>query len=64
MWMDKLHFTSQTFLRNTPMSKVEKSVQRQETKSQSSAPKYRELSDAELEVVCGGSMLFNAFIKN
>ncbi|MBD2618178.1 MULTISPECIES: hypothetical protein [unclassified Synechocystis] len=46
------------------MSKVEKSVQRQETKSQSSAPKYRELSDAELEVVCGGSMLFNAFIKN
>jgi len=36
------------------MSKVEKSVQRQETKSQSIAPKYRELSNTELEVVCGG----------
>jgi hypothetical protein len=36
------------------MSKVEKSVQVQETKSQSTAPKYRELSDAQLEVVCGG----------
>ncbi|MBE9203302.1 hypothetical protein IQ218_07375 [Synechocystis salina LEGE 06099] len=36
------------------MSKIEKSVQRQETKFQSTAPKYRELSDSELEVVCGG----------
>ncbi|QUS60437.1 hypothetical protein IQE94_13595 [Synechocystis sp. PCC 7339] len=36
------------------MFKVEKSVQRQETKFQSSATKYRELSDAQLEVVCGG----------
>jgi hypothetical protein len=43
------------------MSKIEKSVQRQETKSQSTAPKYRELSDSELEVVCGGSIPgFNA----
>jgi hypothetical protein len=46
------------------MSKVEKSVQVQETKTQSIAPKYRELSDSELEVVCGGTGLFNAFIKN
>jgi hypothetical protein len=46
------------------MSKIEKSAQVQETKKQSIAPKYRELSDSELEVVCGGSMLFNAFIKN
>jgi hypothetical protein len=36
------------------MFKVENSVQPQETKSQSSATKYRELSDAQLEVVCGG----------
>jgi len=36
------------------MSKVEKSVQRPETKSQSISPKYRELSNTELEVVCGG----------
>jgi hypothetical protein len=38
------------------MSKVEKSVQVQETKSQSTAPKYRELSDTQLEVVCGGGI--------
>jgi len=35
-------------------SVVEKSVQRQETQSQSITPKYRELSNTELEVVCGG----------
>jgi len=35
-------------------SVVEKSVQRQATQSQSIAPKYRELSNTELEVVCGG----------
>lgn len=36
------------------MSKVKKSVQRQQAKSQSISSKYRELSDAQLEVVCGG----------
>jgi hypothetical protein len=36
------------------MSKIQNSVQRQETKCQLGTSKYRELSDSELEVVCGG----------
>ncbi len=39
------------------MSKIEKSIQSQKTKSQSSTPKHRELSDSELEIVCGGVAL-------
>jgi hypothetical protein len=37
-----------------PMSKIQNSVQRQEIKCHLSNSKYRELSDSELEVVCGG----------
>jgi hypothetical protein len=50
----QIQFSDHTHLRIIAMRKVEKSAQRQETKSQSVAPKYRELSDSELEIVCGG----------